>query len=355
MKRELIDRMIRDNLFGSIKPKCSEMDIEKYISLRNKKHAGTIKPEEEAALQQILQDAKGKIMAKELEQIEHWSKNYKNSYEPNVDAGWAKLQVRMQAAKAEDSTRLRVAARRRWLSVAAAILLIAVAGVFLLQPEDNQLVVQTEAAEQQKITLEDGSIIVLNENSKLTYPKNFNKSEQRSVILAGEAYFSVQSDATKPFVITTAQTEIAVLGTEFNVRAYPRENLTEVEVEEGRVQFSVLQSDQSVILKAGEKGIFDAGKNELSRKKPSQLNAQAWRTHRLNFVKTPLTEVFQALERYYKVKIEVTTPSIKNCEYTSDFENSQLSEVVESLSLGLGLNLKKSTPKHYIFSGEGCQ
>lgn len=331
------------------------MDIEKYISLRNKKHTGIITPEEEAALQHIMQDAKGKIMAKELEQIEHLSKNYKNSYEPNVDAGWNKLQARMQAAKAEEATRLRVAVRRRWLSVAAAILLVAVAGIFLLQPIDNQLVVQTGAAEHREIILEDGSIIILNENSKLTYPKSFHQAEQRSVILSGEAYFSVQSDATKPFVISNVQTQIMVLGTEFNVRAYPQESLTEVEVEAGRVQFSVLESDQSLILQAGEKGIFDTDKNELSRKKPSQLNAQAWRTHRLNFLKTPLAEVFQALERYYKVKIEVTNPAIKNCEYTSDFENSQLTEVVESLSLAVGLNLKKSTPNHYIFSGEGCQ
>lgn len=331
------------------------MDIEKYISLKNKKHTGTIKPEEEAALQQILQGAKGKIMAKELEQIEHLSKNYKNSYEPDADAGWSKLEARMQAAKKEDSTRLRVAARRRWLSAAAAILLIAVAGIFLLQPKDNLLIVQTGASEQQEIILEDGSMIVLNENSKLAYPKSFNKSEKRAVVLTGEAYFSVQSDATKPFVISTAHTEVVVLGTKFNVRAYPQEFLIEVEVEEGSVQFSVLQTDRSLILKPGEKGVFDINKNDLSRKKPSQLNAQAWRTHRLNFVKTPLAEVFQALERYYKVKIEVTDPSIKSCEYTSDFENSQLNEVVESLSLGLGLDLKKNTSKHYVFSGKGCQ
>ncbi len=303
-----------------------------------------------------MQEAKGKTMANEIEQIKHLSERYKNSYEPDVDAGWAKFQARMQSAKTAETKHLRLRARRQWLSAAAAILLIAVAGIWVLQSFNNRKVtIQTGVGKSQEILLADGSVVVLNENSKLIYSKNFNQSSRRTLELSGEAYFDVQPNASKPFVITTPQTKVTVLGTAFNVRAYPQEATTEVEVTEGKVQFSVRNSNASLTLNANEKGVFDTDKGELYRKKTTQLNAQAWRTHQLSFIDTPLAEVFQALERYYKVTIEVSNPAIGNCDYTSNFERSDFAEVAESLALGLRLKIEKTAPNRYVVSGEGCQ
>ncbi|MBK7872327.1 MAG: FecR domain-containing protein [Saprospiraceae bacterium] len=293
-------------------------------------------------------------MAKEIEQIEHLSKHYKNNYEPDVDAGWAKLHARMQAAKATDNQKLIVAARRRWLSAAAAILLVAVASVWILQSADKQLVVETRADEQRNIALPDGSAIVLNGNSKLVYPQNFDKSKKRSVQLSGEAFFQVQPNADKPFVISTDQTNITVLGTSFNVRAYEQELTTEVEVATGKVAFAVKNSDASITLNPGQTGIYDVTASKLFYKSTAQLNAQAWFTHRLNFESASLSEVFQALERYYKIKFDIANPAINRCGYTSNFENSELAEVLASLSLGLRLKVEKIAPNRYLIAGKGC-
>ncbi|MDX1941035.1 MAG: FecR domain-containing protein [Saprospiraceae bacterium] len=293
-------------------------------------------------------------MAKEIEQIEHLSKRYKNNYEPDVDAGWAKLHARMQAAKAADNQKLRVVAHRRWLSAAAGILLLVVASVWVLQSGSKQMIVQTSLGEQQKITLPDGSSVVLNENSKLIYPQHFDKSNTRSIQLNGEAFFEVKPNADKPFIISTNLTEVTVLGTSFNVRAYEGETTTEVEVATGQVAFGVKNTDASITLKPGQTGIFDNKASKLYYKSTAQLNAQAWFTNRLNFEGASLADVFQVLERYYKIKFDIANPDINRCEFTSNFENSELSEVTASISLALRLKIEKTASNRYQIAGKGC-
>ncbi len=292
-------------------------------------------------------------MASELEQIKHLSEHYKSNYQPDLEAGWAKLHGRIEATKASEAARLRVVATRQWLSAAAAILLLGIAAFWVLLPSTKSETLATNALEQRKIQMSDGSTVVLNQNSRLTYPSSFETSNRRAVQLSGEAFFAVQLNAKKPFVIAAGAAEIKVLGTAFNVRAYPQEATIEVEVTEGRVLFAV--QNASLELKAGERGIFEISTNRLYRRHSPNLNAQAWRTGQLSFVKTPLAETIRELERYYHVKIELADAANGKCAFTGNFENTELSEAMNAISTALGLNLQQPEPKRYMLSGQGCR
>lgn len=336
----------------------SEMDIGKYISLHQRQRHGKLSAAEEQALDAWLKNTEGANMAKDIERINQLAGQYKNNFEPDVDAGWAKMQARMQAAQQEEVAQLRVASRRSMLRIAAAVLLIVAAVAIVRQFLPNNpemLTVQTAAGEQEEVLLTDGTRIVLNENSEITFPRSFAGQAERAMQLRGEAYFNVTPNPKQPFIVKTQQTEIKVLGTVFNVRAYAQEPTTEVEVAEGKVQFGVLQSDAYITLEANQKGVFDTRGNKLARKEVVALNAQAWRTHRLTFKNALLEEVFQTLERYYKIDIEVANPAIARCEYTSNFEGSDLSEVIAAMSVALDLRTEKMAADRYKVYGKGCQ
>ncbi len=334
------------------------MDIEKYLSLRDKERAGRLNAAETRALQQWTQSATGDAWLKNIQQIEQWSGQYKSGYEPNVEAGLQRLKAQMAEAKAQETPvrYLSVASRQRWLSVAAAIFILAIGVVAIRgwqQPTNKTVAVQTQTLEKKAVTLTDGTTVQLNENSVLDVPKSFKNATKRVVNLSGEAYFDVQSNLERPFEIQTEQAIIAVLGTAFNVRAYADEPTIEVEVERGKVSFAV--GTEKILLVAGEKGIYNRNTKELYQKNASQLNAQAWRRHSLKFVNTPLSEILEELERYHKVQFEVENVDVTNCRYTGNFGKTDLSKVLESLKVGLKLEVKRTGTNRYIIQGGNCK
>lgn len=329
------------------------MDIEKYISLKDKQRQGKLSKDEQQAMQQWLQGAEGKA----LQKVDELADLYKKGYEPDVEAGLHRLKARMQAAKAQETQvkTLAVASRRRWLSAAAAVLILAVALVALrgwFPTKSEMLVVATDAKENRKLTLTDGTKVQLNTQSELTIPKSFENEAKRSVQLMGEAYFAVQPNEKQPFEIKTGIATITVLGTAFNVRAYPTEATTEVEVEQGRVEMRV--GSQKIILLAKEKGIYNSQENKLEKRKTKQLNAQAWRTHRLAFQKEPLSEIIQELERYHRVRIEFANDTMKSCAFTCNFDETKLADALQVLQIGMQLQWEKTAANHYIIRGGKC-
>lgn len=193
-----------------------------------------------------------------MEKINQLSDRYKNNYEPNVEAGLQRLQARIEAAKTtEIPVRPLVIASRRWLRLAAAVLILAI-GVVAMRgwlnvagKKTEVVTIDTQAIDTKLVTLTDGTKVQLNERSVLTAPKNFKNATKRMIQLTGEAYFDIKPNADKPFEIQAEKVIITVLGTAFNVRAYPGEATVEVEVERGKVQLAV--ANEILILKAKRK------------------------------------------------------------------------------------------------------
>ncbi|MFK7903819.1 MAG: FecR family protein [Chitinophagales bacterium] len=211
--------------------------------------------------------------------------------------------------------------------------------------------VQTFRGMEKEVALEDGTKIWLNENSILTYPESFDDKE-RKVRLVGEAFFEVERDENRPFIIMNKDTETRVLGTSFNVRT--SQESVAVTVRTGKVSLtSRADKGKSVVLEAGDKGVFDVKKKALDKGKIGDNNDWAWQTKRLVFRDAPISRVINVVNKYYNIQMDAKDKSVLNCQFTSEFEAASLEEVLEVLEGTLEIEIKEAKGIYWM-EGKGC-
>ncbi len=192
-------------------------------------------------------------------------------------------------------------------------------------------------------TLPDGSVVALNSNSKLVFPKQF-KGDTREVTIEGEAFFDVKPNPEKPFIINAGKAQIKVVGTSFNVSAYPETETLEVVVKTGKVQVISKNKDEfspvnQVYLTPGEKGILLNSSNIPEKIENTDPNYLAWKTHDFIFDEMPLTEVFKCLEKTYHVNIEVSVPELNELKLNAQFDKKPIDFILNVVSLTFNLDL----------------
>jgi len=194
-----------------------------------------------------------------------------------------------------------------------------------------------------QLTLTDGTVIYLNSESKLKYPVEFT-GETRVVYLSGEAHFKVAKDRTKPFIIHTAQTDTRVLGTVFNIKAYPDENRTTLTVEEGRVQFSLANDKaKNLILTAGLQGI--AENNQVLRLQTVYAaNFTAWKSEKLVFNNLPLKEIVPLLSRWYNVEVVIGDHKLEKERFTGTYHQAPIDTIAQDISQAFHCQFKLNGP-----------
>lgn len=185
------------------------------------------------------------------------------------------------------------------------------------------------------ITLPDGSTVKMNASTRIEYPVHF-AANVRKVKLSGEAFFEVTRDSTAPFIIETANASVEVLGTSFNVSAYPQAGLVEVNVETGKVKLTQHTDGKSVLksvqLPAGERGWLKVASNEIGQDEMLATNYSSWITKKIIFQRTPLAAAFAVLENTYHVKIRMGNTDIGTIPYTANFANLNLDYIVEVIA-----------------------
>ena len=193
-------------------------------------------------------------------------------------------------------------------------------------------------------TLPDGTVVALNSNSQLTFPKHF-KNDIREVTISGEAFFDVTPNPEKPFVIRAGDAQVKVLGTSFNVCAYPETETVEVVVKTGKVQVicknreTELAATNEVLLAPGEKGTLYLNSHLLEKSENRNPNYLAWKTHDLIFEETPLKEVIQCLEKVYHVQINVAEPELNSLLLNAHFDQKPVDFVLDVVRLTFNLEL----------------
>jgi transmembrane sensor len=163
--------------------------------------------------------------------------------------------------------------------------------------------ISTPRGGQYQIILPDGTHVFLNAGSSLKYPTRFALSE-RIVSLTGEAYFDVQKNPEKPFIVVSSGQRVSVLGTNFNVSCYSSEPIRTT-LEEGKVEISKTNSPQRTTLKPGEQSIVTSEGIEVR-----QVNlkaAIAWRNEMFIFRSTSLKDVMTQFSRWYDVDVDFST------------------------------------------------
>ncbi|MGV3502881.1 MAG: FecR family protein [Adhaeribacter sp.] len=241
---------------------------------------------------------------------------------------------------------------RRGLHVAAAGALLLAAGLGLWltllrpgasepgqAPASRQQVSLVEEicprGRQTSVWLPDSSSVQLNAASKLTYAAGFGAGS-RQVKLAGQAFFQVQRDTRRPFVVSAGELRIQVLGTSFGVQAYPGEARLLVTVASGRVKVQGPgRGSQPVYLTRDQQLAFDAASATMSVRTVDARREMSWRQGVLRFERTSLAEVERVLERWYEVDITVADPALYSRQLTGEHTNESLESVLQALSFAL--------------------
>jgi len=315
--------------------KQKNMKSDKYIALISKQLEGTLSPKE----------------AKELRAYEENSAdNYDLPFDLDMDSDFAKVSSRLE--KSAKTVQMPVR-RNNWMRIAAAGAILIIAG-FLLRNyfSDNEIAWDsvTASTEIQELQLADGTKVWLNVGGTLSYPQAFSDTE-RSVKLEGEAYFEVTKNTKKRFQVLTEQTTVTVLGTAFNVRAEGDENITEVAVNEGRVQVEGKQAAKRVILSVNEKAVYNHTTHELRESNDADLNELAWQRKKLKFIGTSLQNALSVIEKQYGVSVRLENENIANCEIAGIYKTD--TEVVDLLK-----NISQATVTEengaYILRGGKC-
>jgi ferric-dicitrate binding protein FerR (iron transport regulator) len=289
----------------------------------------------------------------------------------------ARFQQPEETAFVETSVPVRIHRFKRYMRYGvAALLLGAVAGLFIIRfsgkkttvhpaalqvkpvPDQVQKIYATRYAEKKKIRLPDSSAVLLNAGSTLVLADDFGKTS-RDIYLEGEAFFNVTHHKQVPFIVHMKNFDVKVLGTVFNVQAYPEDRTSEASLIGGKIEVVmknkkaeglVLQPNQKVVIYNNTGTIPDSMEpGKMDQKKIPQHTPvvrpltstdeghsfieTAWTTGRLEINNKPFAEIKADLERLYNVHIYFKDDIVSGYRFSATFETENISQVLKALQL----------------------
>lgn len=228
----------------------------------------------------------------------------------------------------EVNRRIEVASKRAlWLRIAAVAASVALllAGTHFLSYQEGYRRVNSQEVRlnnplgmQSSVTLSDGTRVVLNAGTTLTYPAAF-VSGKREVEVSGEAFFEVAPDRKRPFIVMAEHLNIRVMGTKFNVKAYREEHVIEVTLTEGKVGVGLQETSDWIYLSPKQQVSFDKSSHRFSRKIVDPLPYTAWKENKFYFDSLTFQEIATRLERRFNVRIDISPDRLKQVVFTGDF------------------------------------
>jgi transmembrane sensor len=188
--------------------------------------------------------------------------------------------------------------------------------------------VMAEKGQISKVILPDSSIVWLNSGTTLTYDSYFAQ-KNRDLTLTGQAYLKVKKNIDLPLIVSNGDFKVKVLGTKFDVCAYPDENNIQVILESGKVEFSGVNGKSfRCNLNPGEMARYNPKLEKLSIKKVKLEDYLSWKEGDLIFRGTPMSEVIKQLERKFNIAITVNSPSVYKSIFTASFKNESLRKIL---------------------------
>lgn len=246
------------------------------------------------------------------------------------------LQTKKQSSQFRFNKALRIAAI---LIVALAVSFSVVK--FALTPKE--IIQIAHKGEKKEVLLQDGSVVVLNSNSSITYPEEFG--ETRNIKLSGEAYFKVFRDVKRPFIVQTHDVKVRVLGTSFDINSYKHRS-TKVSVLTGRVEVSSAVGNKVVIVKNQQADLKRNADFHISKDDSSE--GIAWTSNTIILKNTTLSETAKIIENWYNVDITFEDQEIKKLTISGKFKDEKLANVLESIAFLKQLKIIYLTQNHIV-------
>ena len=300
----------------------SLMDQKNFIKLLEKYQRGTISEEEE----KLLEAFDAKLLEKNMPNV------FYNPYHKRL--------IKSRISKEIETARY-PQKPTYWTQIAATLLVILGLGIIYKLQNNTTPVVNTQIiiaqierttkmGEKLDLLLPDGSKVILNADSSLSYPEQFDNTT-RSVTLKGEAYFDVKENTAVPFVIKTGALKTTVLGTSFNINAYEQRKKIKVTVATGKVIINDSKKNRMELL-PNQQGAFEKHSRTIIKKGVKSSDFTEWKDGILKFNNMKLKDAMYKLELWYGVEISFNNEAIKNCRFTGKFNKESLETVLKSLT-----------------------
>lgn len=194
------------------------------------------------------------------------------------------------------------------------------------------------------LTLADGSRVWLNSGSKLRYPRDFS-GRHREVFLTGEAYFEVESDVSKPFIVRTKRLNVRATGTRFNVNVSSIEKSSHITLVEGKVtvckNVAGGKTEEISQMKPNQHLAFDTLSGSFNVRTEDTYRFIAWKDGKLIFRNDPLEDVIKKIGYFYNVDIELKDEKLKEYRYRATFEEESLDEILHLLKISSPVNYRE--------------
>lgn len=266
----------------------------------------------------------------------------------------------------------RIFVRLAWLSGIAACLVLGFVWFSNIQSSENKktsilpdreqvgIEVKNTAQLEQEVKLEDGTVVLLKQNSSIVYDKTFNQVK-REVYLKGEAFFKVKRNVSKPFIVHTGDLTTEVLGTSFRIKHYEKANTIEVAVTTGKVSVYAEKPNRpaernGVIITTNQRVMFDVTSKNIVPgivEKPVPIAANEVIPPQLVFRETSLEQVLDALSKLYGIEFVIANPNAKDCRITADLNGLSLFTQLELVCKSIDATYEKRGTVVFI-NGDGC-
>jgi ferric-dicitrate binding protein FerR (iron transport regulator) len=300
----------------------------------------------------VIQFLSRRYSAATEEKVQKWliDDNDSREKEEGSLAFWNSLKVKKDSSTYGALKRVRIKAgisqkdsevsvKFNWARIAAIVLpLILATAIFYyfnVGAKSQMVEVYVPFGAKKQLILPDGSKVSLNSGTTFSYPKQFSK-KSRVVKLAGEAFFTVTKDTSKPFIVETNHITVKVLGTQFNVKAYADDSRTVATLTRGKIE--VVTTTKSCILSPNQQLTYN---NKTSQMEVSHVladEATGWDRGQLIFVNSTLDEILKTMERHFKISFLTDTALVSSGEcYTIKFlRNENPNEILDVLKDVIG-------------------
>lgn len=247
-----------------------------------------------------------------------------------VEASWEKMSRKIDPGKSGKDSKVKPLISL-WSYVAVALLAILLVGQYLYYRYDNQPVesqhgytqfVVEKGGGKSSLFLPDGTKVLLNAGTTIRYPSQFDQKE-RTVMLDGEGYFEVAENEQKPFIVRLKGYDVKVMGTVFNVKAYPEMAYSTTSLISGKVLLTSYDMEGTVrseqVLQPSETARIDKQTGAITTLQGDEDFLLAWTKGLYKFKDKPFREVVAELERLYDVTILIEDEKLAQTIYTGSF------------------------------------
>jgi ferric-dicitrate binding protein FerR (iron transport regulator) len=324
--------------------------MDQQIELIGKKLSGSLNEAEEVLFRKSMKDANFKVLYKKYQRI--WIGSRDDYSVMNTHSVLKKVLTEIQKEEEpgnfleKQNSKL---PKRNWaLKIAASFLIVsslAFTTYWYMSSSDSdsdialqsvQILKQNPRGQKSTVFLPDGSIVVLNSESSISYPSVFTE-QFREVVLIGEAFFEIEPNPELPFIVKTKAMDIRVLGTSFNVNADTTKMTHKISLVNGEVEVTqkILNTaaNDKVILFPGQAIAYDIGEKafgDIITFNPKA--AYGWKNGLIYFEKASFEEVLQKLKRWYGVEFVIDGMPDNEWHYSGEFDNYALNNVLHALS-----------------------